>query len=378
MGTPFTIAAINAGSSSVRLALIELAAGAEPRVVEAQHLDSDAHASERVLREFFTHIGSRELGGTVHRIVHGGHDLVAPVLYDEDIDRALAELVPLAPLHLPAELAWLRGARRMRPELPHACVFDTAFFVDLPEVAASYALPRALARRHGIRRFGFHGLAHAALWRGFCALRSDLPYGGRLLTLQLGSGCSISALDRGRPMDTSMGFTPLEGLIMATRTGDIDAGAVLHLQRRERLDADALSRVLDKESGLLGLSELSGDVRRLQESAAGERALAVYAYRIKKYVGAYAFALGGLDAIVFGGGVGEHSARVRADCLAGLERFGIVIDAERNRDAQPGARISPDSASVDVRVVATDEARELARQALTVLSSRQRRAGGET
>jgi acetate kinase len=264
--------------------------------------------------------------------------------------------------------------------VPQICVFDTAYFADLPKVASTYAIPKGLAERHGIRRFGFHGFAHKALWRRWAELRPDLPGGGRLVSLQLGSGCSAAAIRRGAPLDTSMGFTPIEGLVMSTRSGDLDPGVLLTLQRREGLDPDALERLLDHESGLLGISGSSGDMRKLAaepENPAARLAIDVFCQRVRKYAGAYLAVLGGVDGIVFGGGIGENSPEVRARCLSGLEPLGIVLDEEANH-ATIGrdGRISPVRSAIDVEVVVADEAGEMAREAASLLSTSPGRMDG--
>jgi acetate kinase len=285
-------------------------------------------------------------------------------------ERALRELAPLAPLHLPVALEWVDVCRAtLGADVPQVAVFDTAFFAGLPDVAAEYALPRELARAHKVRRYGFHGLAHDSMWRRWRALRPELDGGGRLISIQLGAGCSVAAVAHGAPLDTSMGFSPLEGLVMATRSGDVDAAAITHLMRRGVGDADAIDRILNTESGLLGVSGMSGDMRELLASEAAEARLAVelYCYRARKYVGAYLAVLGGADGIAFGGGVGEHAPAVREKILTGMEWCGVALDRDRNDAARGGeARIGAAGAHVDVWVLAVDEAEALAREALAL------------
>lgn len=304
-----------------------------------------------------------------------------PVFLDQSVARALEELTPLAPLHIPEALAWSRTAGEvLGPAVPQIGVFDTAFFADLPKAASTYAIPRDLAERHGIRRFGFHGLAHKSLWRRWTARRPDLPGGGRLVTLQLGSGCSAAAIRRGVPLDTSMGYTPIEGLVMSTRSGDVDPGILVALQRRERLDSDELERMLDHESGLLGISGSSGDVRELLADSgnpAARLAIDVFCYRVRKVVGAYLAVLGGADGIVFGGGIGENSPEVRARCLSGLEPLGIVLDEEANRAASGrDGRISSAGSTIEVGMAVADEAGEIAREAALLAAAKERTDGG--
>jgi acetate kinase len=367
-----TILTINAGSSSVRLSLVR-SDGDAVRTIASRH--EGAHPTDRAgtLEQFLSPEGQPPPDAVANRIVHGGSRFVKSVLLAPSVARALEELTPLAPLHIPEALAWSRAAGDvLGSAVPQICVFDTAYFADLPMVASTYAIPKGLGERHGIRRFGFHGLAHKALWRHWTALRPDLPEGGRLVSLQLGSGCSAAAIRRGAPLDTSMGFTPIEGLVMSTRSGDLDPGVLLTLQRREGLDSDGLERLLDHESGLLGLSGSSGDMRELTadpENPAARLAIDVFCHRVRKYVGAYLAVLGGADGIVFGGGIGENSPEVRARCLSDLEPLGIVLDEEANH-ATVGrdGRISPVRSTIEVDVAVADEAGEIAREAVLLLS----------
>jgi acetate kinase len=257
-------------------------------------------------------------------------------------------------------------------ETAQVAVFDTAFYATLPKVAATYALPRALAAKHGIKRYGFHGIAHQAMWRRWVELRPRARQGGCAISLQLGAGCSITAIRDGRAADTSMGFSPLEGLVMATRPGDVDPGALTFLARAEGLSLDRLERLLNEEAGLLGMSGTSGDMRTLLEADDEDARLAVdvYCYRTRKYIGAYLAALGGAEAILFGGGVGEHAPLVRAKILAGLGWLGIVLDPDANRAAVGTEMcISHRSSKVELWVIPVDEAAILAQAALTVMAT---------
>jgi acetate kinase len=353
---------LNAGSSSVRLGFVDVSP--EPTLASVKRFNSHGSDKTEMLRRFTHGEGSVAPSILAHRIVHGGARWSGPALLDAEAEAYLETLVPLAPLHLPGALAWLRAAREVFPRLPQIGVFDTAYFSALPRVAATYAIPRALTERYGLRRFGFHGLAHAAMQRRWRQLRPDLPAGGRVISLQLGSGCSAAAVHRGRPLDTSMGFSPTEGLMMATRSGDIDPGLVTFLQRSEGLDPAATDRLLTESSGLLGVSGLTEDMEALCNSAepAAKFAIEVYCYRIRKYVGAYAAVLNGLDGILLGGGVGEHSGPVRAQCLAGLDFLGIEIDARANDAAiREPTCISRPAARVGVWVIPVDEETEMAR-----------------
>ena len=339
-----------------------------------RHEKSHPKNRTTVLSGFLAAHASQRPAVAAHRIVHGGTRFSQTVLLEGSTTRALNDLVPLAPLHIPEALAWTEAVRDvLGPSVTQVCVFDTAYFTDLPKAASTYAIPTALAARHGLRRFGFHGLAHRSMWRRWAGLRPDLPGGGRLISLQLGSGCSAAAICEGAPIDTSMGFSPIEGLVMATRSGDIDPGLVLHLQRVEGLDPDGMEQVLDRESGLRGLSGSTGDMHalleRLADPAAG-LAVDVFCHRVRKYVGAYLAVLGHADGIVFGGGIGENSPQIRRRSLSKLEQLGIVLNEAAN-DAAIGqdSRISSDASHTDVRVLIADEAGEMAREAIAFLAS---------
>lgn len=296
----------------------------------------------------------------VHRVVHGGA-LAQPARIDAAIEAQIEACAGMAPLHNPPALAMIRACRqRFGDAVAQIAVFDTAFFADLPAAAQAYALPRDLIETHGIRRYGFHGLAHQALWR---AWQEHTGRSGRVVTLQLGAGCSAAAIADGRPRDTSMGFTPLEGLVMATRGGDLDPGLLLHLLRTGGLDAAQLEVMLTEQSGLLGLAG-SADMRALlvDPSPAAAHAIDVYCQRVRKYIGAYAAVLGGLDGIVFGGGVGEHAPQVRAGILNGMQWLGVGLDTAANAAANgPASCISAAGSPCAVWVFSVDEATELAR-----------------
>ncbi len=249
-------------------------------------------------------------------------------------------------------------------------VFDTGFYAALPEVARSYALPQQLVRRLGLRRYGFHGIAHQAMWRRWRQLRPEIAEGGRVISLQLGAGCSITAIANGLPQDTSMGFSPLEGLVMATRSGDLDPGLLLYLLRTEKMSGDELDHLLNQESGLRGMAG-ENDMRKLLASnePAAQLAIALYCYRARKYVGAYLAVLGGADAILFGGGVGEHAAEIRERILAGMEWAGIVLDRERNLAAVGSeACLSQDDSQVAIWTIPVDEGQLLAEAAASLLA----------
>ncbi|HXH22415.1 MAG TPA: acetate/propionate family kinase [Dehalococcoidia bacterium] len=315
-----------------------------------------------------------------HRVVHGGPRLTAPVLLS---DEALAEIEAagaLAPLHNAPALEAIRAARSRLDRTPMVATFDTSFFAALPADASTYAIPAELRERFGIRRYGFHGLAHRYMWRRLVGLagRDDL----RAVTLQLGSGCSAAAIRSGKPADTSMGFTPLEGLVMATRSGDIDPAIPSFLAGEGGFSPEEVERILNERSGLLGLSGASGDIRRLlaleaSGDAAATLALSVFCYRVRKYVGAYAAALGGLDALVFGGGVGENQPAVRERICAGFDWLGLSLDSTANaRTRGRDAVISSTGSRVLCCGVAVDEARIIAEDARACLQGQEVRDGG--
>lgn len=303
-----------------------------------------------------------------HRVVHGGARFYAPTLITDDVERSIQELAVLAPLHNPANLAGITAARAIFDTVPHVAVFDTAFHQTLPPAAYTYAIDAEIAAAHRVRRYGFHGTSHKYVSEEAARfLGRDLGE-LRQLVFHLGNGASVTAIDGGRSVETSMGLTPLEGLVMGTRSGDLDPAALLHLARRADLSIDDLDRLLNSRSGLQGLAGRS-DMRDILAGVdAGEDAATlafdVYIHRLRGYAGAYLAQLGGVDVISFTAGVGENAARVRAEALATLEFLGIRIDPERNGARQKGVRrISTDDSSVAVLVVPTDEELEIARQA---------------
>ena len=311
-----------------------------------------------------------------HRVVHGGEQFRDPVVIDDDVMAKIDRLAEWAPLHNPGSIAGIKGAHAaLGSHIPMVAVFDTAFHRSMPLVATSYAIDEDLAKKHGIHRYGFHGIAHASL-AGICAAAVNRPLAQlRLITLQLGNGCSATAIDRGRSVDTSMGFTPLEGLVMGTRSGDLDPAVVGHLVRKEGLSVDEVERLLNERSGLLGVSGLSHDMRDVLKAAEGKPdsraalALDLFCYRVRKYIGAYLAVLGGADALVFGGGIGEHAPAIRARICEGMGWCGVRLDRPRNDAAVqvvPGeaVRISEASAPISCYVVGVDEELEIARATL--------------
>jgi acetate kinase len=311
-----------------------------------------------------------------HRVVHGADAFSDPVIVTDAVLATLEPLSRLAPLHNPPALAVMREVRaRLGDRIPMVAVFDTAFYAALPEATRVYALPEEWTKPSGIRRYGFHGLAHRYLVERALALSGADAATSRIISLQLGYGCSITASRGGRPLDTSMGFTPMEGLIMATRPGDVDAGALLHLLRHAGVTPEALNDGLNHRAGLLGLSGVSADMRELlryeaQGHAGARRALQAFCHRARKYLGAYLAVLGGADAVVFGGGIGEHAPAIRARICDGMAWCGLALDAPAN-DAAVGteARIAAAGARIAAYVVPVNEELIIARDVQRLLAA---------
>ncbi|MEO3887695.1 acetate kinase [Nonomuraea sp. B5E05] len=388
------ILVLNAGSSSIKYELIDVrtherpARGLVERIGEDEgrltHHAGDGPAYERqarfpghaegldaVMKAFETAGPELSPVAVGHRVVHGGTTFTRAVLIDDAVIAAVERLAPLAPLHNPVNLTGVRVAREAFPAVPHVAVFDTAFQLTLPPAAHTYAVPRDWRERLGVRRFGFHGTSCAYVSRRAAALLGRDLAGLNLIVLHLGNGASATAISGGRSVDTSMGLTPLEGLVMGTRSGDVDPAVSGYLARVNGMDAEQVEEALGRQGGLLGLTG-SGDMRevRARDDDEARLALEIYTRRIRKYVGAYYALLGRVDAIVFTGGVGEHDAATRAESLAGLGRLGIAVDPALNRAASTGERaVSPPGAEVAVLVVPTDEEWEIAREALALIST---------
>jgi acetate kinase len=405
---------INCGSSSIKSEVIDTKTGQRHGAFVIERLggrDGDhAAALADALPELLTKLEQAgvRLAGVAHRVVHGGERFAEPTRIDAEVEAAIERLIPLAPLHNPANLAGIRAARAQLPELEHIAVFDTAFHQTLPRRAQAYAIPSELAQAHGIRRYGFHGPSHAHVAAAAASYLNEDVRDLRIITCHLGNGCSICAVEYGRSVETSMGMTPLEGLVMGTRCGDLDPGVILHLLRSGALDLDGLDRLLNKQSGLAGLSGVGNDMRDIERRAGegpesdlgpersegvGTRAGAaehdpspaqtreacrlaihVFAHRLRKYIGAYAAVMGGVDAIVFTGGIGQNSALIRHRACQRLDFLGARFDEDRNRDARVElgevAEISEERSRVRLLVIATDEQLELAREAAALLERR--------
>ncbi|WP_166021138.1 acetate kinase [Streptomyces chilikensis] len=310
-------------------------------------------------------LDSPELAAVGHRVVHGGKRFTEPTLIDTAVVDEIERLSPVAPLHNPANLIGIRTAQKLRPDLPHVAVFDTAFHSTIPEAAARYAIDVETADRHRVRRYGFHGTSHAYVSRAAAKLVGKDPSEAHVIVLHLGNGASASAVRGGRCVETSMGLTPLEGLVMGTRSGDLDPAVVFHLMRVGGMSADEIDDLLNKRSGLVGLCG-DNDMREIRRRVdAGDEAAAlafdIYVHRLRKYIGAYYAVLGRVDVVAFTAGVGENSAPVRAAALAGLEGLGLAVDERLNAAPGDGPRVvSPPHMPVAVAVVPTDEELEIA------------------
>jgi len=361
---------LNSGSTSVKLAAYDTASSGGPARLDTEHHSGEATEPRELLRAFVRKLRSPP-DVVAHRVVHGGRRFSGPARIDDGVVDEIRKLSELAPLHNPKALEWIKVARAVCGNTTaQVAVFDTAFFAGLPRRAAEYALPPRIGVKLAVRRYGFHGLAHEAMWRRWCELYPALPGGGRLITVQLGGGCSITALENGHPVDNSMGFSPLEGLVMATRSGDVDPSILPYLQKRLSMTSEQLIEVLNRESGLIGLSGKSANPAELLEDSDPQSQFAVelYCYRVRKYIGAYFAVLGGCDGIVFGGGVGEHVPAVRERALEGMAWAGVELSPEANRAATGSeAAIHAAHSRVPVYVVPVDEELVMVRAAETAM-----------
>lgn len=314
-----------------------------------------------------------EIDAVGHRMVHGGEKFSESVRLTSDVLEAFTACNDLAPLHNPANLKGVHAIDAILPNVPQIGVFDTAFHQTMPDYAYMYAVPYELYEKYGVRRYGFHGTSHRYVSKRVCEFLDIKPEGTKIITCHIGNGGSISAIKDGKCVDTSMGLTPLEGLMMGTRSGDIDAGAVTFLMEKEGLDAAGVSNLLNKKSGVMGIFGKSSDMRDLENAVKEGDPKAVlaenmYFYRIKKYIGAYAAALGGVDVIVFTGGVGENQASARWGACSGLEFMGVKLDAEKNKVRGEEAIISANDSKVKVVVIPTDEELMIASDTMAILN----------
>ncbi|MET8569588.1 acetate kinase [Streptomyces sp. NPDC004783] len=400
------ILVLNSGSSSVKYQLLDMRdggrlavglverigeetsrlrhtpAGGESREWEEPVADHDAalKAMAAELAKDGLGLDSPELAAIGHRVVHGGLRFTEPTVIDDAVLAEIERLIPVAPLHNPANLTGIRTAQALRPDLPQVAVFDTAFHTTMPESAARYAIDVETADAHRVRRYGFHGTSHAYVSRRTAELLGRAPEDVNVIVLHLGNGASASAVRGGRCVDTSMGLTPLEGLVMGTRSGDMDPAVIFHLMRVGGMSADEIDTLLNKRSGLIGLCG-DNDMREIRRriDAGDERArlaFDIYIHRLKKYIGAYYAVLGRVDAVAFTAGVGENAAPVREAAVAGLEHLGLAVDGALNAARGEGARlISPSSARVAVAVVPTDEEMEIATQTYALVEKERQGTG---
>ncbi len=388
---------LNAGSSSLKYQLIDpataqaLAAGVVERIGEGQGSVSHTTAGETTTREqpipdhgvalklalgLFDEVGPRltdaDIRAVGHRVVHGGAVFTAPTVITDDVVRAIEELSTLAPLHNPPAVRGIEVARALLP-VPHVAVFDTAFFAALPPAAATYAIDRDVAQAHGVRRYGFHGTSHEYVSGQVAQVLGRPVAEVNSIVLHLGNGASASAVRGGVPVETSMGLTPLEGLVMGTRSGDIDPAVVFHLARVAGLSVDHIDDLLNKRSGIKGLAGVN-DMRELRAlidagDADAQLAFEVYVHRLRKYIGAYYAVLGRVDAIAFTAGIGENDAQLRAAVIDGLDGLGITVDPAANAERGRFARsVSPASSPVQVLVIPTMEELAIAQHCLAAIS----------
>ncbi len=394
------ILVLNAGSSSVKYCLFEmtqqtmLMTGLIERIGEStsahryrlndstpQSVEKAIANHQQALQEMFSTLSasgvlpnSRALSCIGHRVVHGGEQFRQPALINENVLQQIEATIPLAPLHNPANLLGIQESMRQISDIPQIAVFDTAFHHTLPDYAYRYALPANLYTEHSVRRYGFHGTSHRYVARLAAEFLGKPVDETNLITLHLGNGASVTAIENGQSIDTSMGMTPLEGLMMGTRCGDIDPAIHFYLSRTLNMTNDAIENLMNKSSGCKGICG-ENDMRAIHKLAeagddAARLALDMYAYRIKKYIGAYFAALGHVDALVFTGGIGENDARLREQCCSNLSTLGIVIDSAKNQNhTRPCADISASDSPMAVLVIATHEELEIAIQAQECLEN---------
>lgn len=367
------ILALNVGSSSLKFRLFQIAPDAEKVLTEGTVERLDASALLPAAQKAIAQCQPFGINAVGHRIVQGGARFSEPTRITPDVLHDLRGLQELDPLHNPTEVAMIEAAQQLLPDAPAVAVFDTAFHRTLPEVAWRYGLPMDLSDRLGLRRYGFHGISHRYVSERLLECLGREPQGTRLITCHLGSGASVCAVRDGQSVDTSMGLTPLEGLVMGTRSGDVDPGLLLYLLRTQDMTAEQLDDLLNHDSGLQGLAG-QNDVRDLEQAAGGGdkqagMALDIFAYRVRKYLGAYAAALGGLDAVAFTGGIGEHAPSMRERICRNLEFLGLRLDDGRNLAATGGAaaQISADTDQTQAWVIPTDEERQIAREVADLL-----------
>jgi acetate kinase len=385
---------INAGSSSVKYKLFDmrdesvLAEGIVDRVgmedsslshkpTGGEAIETDSHVPDYntamklitnalIQPEYGVIKSISEISAVGHRVVHGGERITDSVLINSEVKNTIRECFDLAPLHNPPNMMGIEACEHIMPDVPQVAVFDTAFHRTIPQKAYLYAVPYRLYQRYSIRRYGFHGTSHRYVANRASLILDQPLHKLKMITCHLGNGCSVTAVEYGKSVDTSMGFTPLEGLIMGTRSGDIDPALVFYLIDRIGLSASEVNNMLNKESGLLGLSGISRDMRDIEKAASqgNERAiitLKCFSYRIRKYIGAYAASMNGLDALIFTAGIGENSSRIRAMVCEDMDFLGLKLDQQLNSKAKGEAIISHDKSNAKILVIPTDEELVIAR-----------------
>ncbi len=396
------IIVLNCGSSTIKYQLIDMpeskvhARGVVEKIgLHGSFIKNEREDGDRVILEgdiidhqmgieYILGILSSEKHGSItsfddidaigHRVVHGGETFHSSVLINEDVISKMKECIDLAPLHNPPNLKGIYAMQELLPEVPQIGVFDTAFHQTMPQRSFMYAIPYSLYKKYSIRRYGFHGTSHYFVSQRACAMIKEDCASKKIITCHLGNGASMAALDGGRSVDTTMGLTPVEGLIMGTRSGDLDLGVLTYIMRKEEIGITTANTLINKFSGMLGVSGVSSDMREIEEaSEAGEErarlAMEMYVYRIKKYIGAYTAAMNGLDLLVFTGGVGENSAIVRKEVCTGMDYFGIQIDGKKNRVRGKEADISHAGSRVKILVVPTNEELVIARDTMRIVQN---------
>lgn len=398
------ILTLNSGSSSIKFELFDmpketvLASGMIEKISEEDGqadfkriADGQVVDRKKFSKRFFDHeqslnhildwlMNQKDLNGEMisiqaigHRVVHGGEDCKQTMIVDDNVMESIRKNIPLAPLHNPANLLGIEIAQKVFPDVPQIAVFDTAFHQTLSKKAFLYGLPLSFYENDGIRRYGFHGSSHAFVMTKAAEMFGKQASELNLISLHLGNGCSMAAIEKGRCIDTTMGVTPLEGLMMGTRCGDIDPAIIFYLAKNTDMDLKDIERVLNKESGLKGLC-LENDMRKVmalcdQGNQRAQDAVEVYCYRIKKYIGAYFAALGHVDALIFTAGIGENSSDVRETCLNGLEGFGVHLDLKKNLEQGSNYReIQAQNSPTKILIIATNEELQIAREVQSVLS----------
>lgn len=396
------ILVVNAGSSSLKYQLVDiahnkvLAKGLCERVGTDQSfhkhgIDENEVVHERPLRDHTEAMevvldclingdhavikSPSEIAAVGHRIVHGGNYFDKSALIDDEVERKIDELAELAPLHNKAALAGIHACRALMPDTPMVAVFDTSFFQSLPQYSYMYPLPYEYYEKYGVRKYGFHGTSHRYLGERAAAILGEPLSELRLITCHLGNGCSITAIDHGVPIDTSMGFTPLDGLMMGTRCGSVDPAIVTFLMEREGLTPEEMNNIMNKKSGLLGISGISNDLRSVREASDAGNPRAILAYEmystcVKKYIGQYLALMSGTDAIVLSAGVGENCAKMRRMIFAGWQPLGIILDPEKNKQRGFERIISSDKSKVPIIVIPTDEEYMIARDTYDIVHAR--------